>query len=475
MDVYLNDEEIQLVRRQLAERRKPGTYVSGKWSVSSFNRLPEAFQVAPLKFPPKVILRDITLRTITQKPGVAIRNEDRPILARALIETGVRSISFAWASHASADSMRREIEFFRGFGVPLEITMEGGGTQRHLEMCRDAGVDLIQLTTPSVPALNYFYGPIGRDIRRAAWAGEEWRDKIYVPTTVTEQVHYVCDLIRNARDMGLRISAGINMIAYADKEYLEAYIPAVAAAGATDLGLYDGSSGMGPEAWRYVVSLARQLAPDIRIAVHTHNSFGMAVASAMAGVQAGADVVEVSVNGMCSASGQADLAEVAAALELLYGVETGIRLDMLTWLRRLAEDISGFRVADNKPVTGDLVWFYSSEGLESEKAVEPLLHRCVEAKIFGNEEGYCLGQYSGNTNMMQKLIDLGIPVSKQQVPTILSRVKDEMTIRRRGLTDSEIRDIARLILARGASSMPSPATVAASAVEGRTDNPLKYL
>lgn len=441
-----------MVHEQLAERRKPGTYAPGKWSVSSLNRAPEALQIAPLNFPPKVILRDITLRTITQKPGVAIRNDDRPILARALIETGVRSISFAWASHTSADAMRREVEFFRNFGVPLELTMEGGGTRRHLEMCRDAGADLVQLTTPSVPALNYFYGPIGREIRRADWAGEEWRGKIYVPTTLTAQVTYVCDLIRNARDMGLRISAGINMVAYANQEYLEAFVPAIAEAGATDLCLYDGSSGMGPEAWRYIVTQARRLAPDIRIAVHTHNSFGMAVASAIACVQAGAEVVEVSVNGMCSASGQADLAEVAAALEVLYGVDTGIRLDTLTSLRKLAEDISGFRVANNKPITGDLVWVYSSEGLEGEAAVEPLLHRCLYAKIFGNDEGFCIGQYSGTTNMMQKLIELGITVSKQQVPAILSRVKEEMTMRRRGLADSEIKAIATKILASEAAS-----------------------
>ena len=243
------------------------------------------------------------------------------------------------------------------------------------------------------------------------------------------------------------MSAGINMLAYASDEYLKEYIPAVADAGATDIGLYDGSSGMGPEAWRYTVSLAKGLAPNTRIAVHTHNSFGLAVATALACIQGGAGVVEVSVNGMCSASGQADLAEVAAALEVLYGVETGIRLDKLTQLRKLAEDVTGFKVADNKPITGDLVWFYTEEGIVEENAIEPLLHRCLEPGIFGNDGNYYLGQYSGNSTMMQKLEDLGINASKKQVSLTLDEVKRNMLLRKRALRDDEVRDIAQGILA----------------------------
>lgn len=446
MDTYLNDEEVRLVHQQIAERRKPGSFEPGKWSVSALNRAPESFQVAPLGFPPKVTLRDITLRTIYQKPGVSIRKEDRLILGRALVQAGVRSLVLAWGSFANLDDLRQEVQFLRGLGTELEVTMSGGGTQQQIKISRDAGLDQVGLTIVSVPAWNYIHGPVAREIRRAAWKGEEWRDKIRVPTTVQEQVQRMRNLVQYAQDIGIRVSVGVNMVAYANQEYLEAFIPAVAQAGVTDLSLADGSSGMGPEAWRYVVSQARRLAPDIRISVHAHNSFGLAVASSLACVQAGADVVEVSVNGMCSASGQADLAEVAAALEVLYGVETGIRLDKLTWLRKLAEDISGFRVANNKPITGDLVWFYTEEGIVEEVAVEPLLHRSVHGEIFGNEDGYYLGQYSGNTTMMQKLIDLGISVSKHQVPTILARVKEVMTTHRRSLTDAEIGNIARQIL-----------------------------
>lgn len=447
MQVHLNEEEVRFVQEELAKRRIPGPYEEGKWSVSPLNRTPEAFQLAPGAFPKSVVLRDITLRTVYQKPGVSITPEGRAALAQALLEVGVRSLQVTWSNFTDPDLLRKEAQLLRAHGAPVEIAVEGAGTREHLETAAAAGVDLVQLTTPSVPALNYFYGPIGRTIRRAARAGEDWRSTVHVPSTVPEQIDHVGELVRYGKELGLRVSAGINMLAYATDEYLEAYIPAVADAGATDIGLYDGSSGMGPEAWRYTVSLARRLAPNARIAVHTHNSFGLAVATALACVQAGAGVVEVSVNGMCSASGQADLAEVAAALEILYGVETGIRLDRLTALRKLAEDVAGFKVADNKPITGDLVWFYTEEGIVEETAIEPMLHRCLEPSIFGNDGNYYLGQYSGNSTMMQKLEDLGIQATKEQVVLTLDKVKRNMLLRKRALHDGEIREIALGILA----------------------------
>ena len=442
MQVYLNDEEIRFIHEELAKRRSPGTYEDGKWSVSPWNRRTEAFEIAPGSFPDSVVLRDITLRTVHQKPGVAISREDRIALAGALLDVGVRSLQVAWSNFTDPSALREEVDLLRGPGVPLEIAVEGAGSPEHLQIAADAGVDLVQLTTPSLPALNYFYGPIGQQIRRAAWAGEDWRSTVEVPTTVPAQAEHASGLVRHGRELGLRVSAGINMLAYANLEYMEAYIPAVASAGATDLALYDGSSGMGPEAWRYAVHHARRLAPELRIAVHTHNSFGLAVATALACVQAGAQVVEVSVNGMCSASGQADLAEVAAALEVLYGVDTGIRMERLTWLRKLAEDITSFKVANNKPITGDLVWFYTEEGIVEENAVEPLLHRCLDPAIFGNDGDYYLGQYSGNSTMMQKLDDLGIEATKDEVARTLDEVKRHMVLRGRALQDGEIREIA---------------------------------
>jgi isopropylmalate/homocitrate/citramalate synthase len=217
-------------------------------------------------------------------------------------------------------------------------------------------------------------------------------------------------------------------------------------AGAPEIVLYDGSSGIGPEGYAHMVRLARDNAPDVRIGVHTHNMFDLAVACALAAARAGAEVLEVSVNGYCSTSGQADLAATALALEALYGVATGIALDRLTPLARLGEEVTGYRIAWNNPVTGPEVYNWGgTEFVIQELKVDPLIHWCIEPALVGNERRWDITFDSGPYTMLDKLRALGLEVDLALVEPILARVKDEMRRRRRVLGDDEVRAVARAL------------------------------
>ena len=174
--------------------------------------------------------------------------------------------------------------------------------------------------------------------------------------------------------------------------------------------------------------------------------FGLAVASALTSAHAGADILEVSVNGYCAASGQADLAEVASGLTMLYGVETGIDLQKLTALRRLGEDISRVKVARNKPITGDEVFNWGGlEVIVHELEVDPLLHWCIEPAIVGNEKKWIADKTSGPWAMLSKLEQLGIELDRELMYPLISAVRDEMDIRKRGLSDDELREVVHTV------------------------------
>ena len=66
---------------------------------------------------------------------------------------------------------------------------------------------------------------------------------------------------------------------------------------------------------------------EIPVHWHGHDDFGLATAAAVAAVQAGATWVQGTVNGMGERAGNADLVEVALALEALYGIPTRLRLE----------------------------------------------------------------------------------------------------------------------------------------------------
>ena len=86
--------------------------------------------------------------------------------------------------------------------------------------------------------------------------------------------------------------------------------------------------------------------------MHCHNDYGLATACVLAAYEGGADVLHCSVNGVGYRAGGAALEEVVMALEALYGVRTGVRLERLAWLSRVTEEITGIPVGYFKGVTG---------------------------------------------------------------------------------------------------------------------------
>ncbi|MEM1277171.1 MAG: hypothetical protein AAGH74_11645 [Pseudomonadota bacterium] len=86
--------------------------------------------------------------------------------------------------------------------------------------------------------------------------------------------------------------------------------------------------------------------------VHCHNHSGVGVANVLAAVRAGADIVHTCVNGWGEFAGQPALDEVAVALDMHLGIDSGLRLGGLTDLAHLVADAAGLPLPVNKPVTG---------------------------------------------------------------------------------------------------------------------------
>lgn len=63
------------------------------------------------------------------------------------------------------------------------------------------------------------------------------------------------------------------------------------------LGIKDMAGLLKPEAARLLVGAIRKAHPDLPIHVHSHDTAGIAVSSMLAAAQAGADVVDVAIDG----------------------------------------------------------------------------------------------------------------------------------------------------------------------------------
>lgn len=449
---YLTDEEVQFVRAQLENMRQDGVYNPGKWFVSGFNRKPEALGLTPRnRMPARVTVKDITLRTAEQTPGIALSPLDRRRIAQALIEAGVRSIQLSVLGWNIPDEqIREEIRYIKSLNSQVEIEMGGPDNMDAIDRLTKLGVDCTRVTLPSNFAISPFYRGT---VPQVSWEGRDWRREISPPKNLAEAVERNKRLIDHAHKRGLKMEADLTMLLYATEETVEGFARQMSNAGADYLMLADGPGGMGPHAVAAVVSIAKKAAPHTQIVVHLHNTFGLGVALDLAAVQAGAEVVEVSINGYGCAAGQVDLAQIVAVLEIMYGVDTGIQLDKLTELRRLGEDLTKVPVARNHPITGDEAFNWGGPDLiTQELPVDPLIHWCIEPSVLGNKRKWEIDRTSGPWSMFDKLKELGIKAKTPDVEAILKAVHEELLLRKRSLTDGEIRSIAlktRPNIARG--------------------------
>jgi len=122
-----------------------------------------------------------------------------------------------------------------------------------------------------------------------------------------------------------------------------------------------------PLAIKRVVGSLRERWPDLDIALHLHDTRGMAIANAYAGLEMGVKRFDASVAGLggCPFAGHQGAAGNVCTEDLVFlcnelGIETGIDLDALIECARLAEDIVGHPLPGSVMKGGTLERFRSS-------------------------------------------------------------------------------------------------------------------
>ncbi len=196
---------------------------------------------------------------------------------------------------------------------------------------------------------------------------------------------------------------------------------------------------MNPEAAALLVRSARTwVGEEIAVHWHGHNDFGLATAAAVAAVRAGAQWVQGTINGMGERAGNANLGEVALALEALYGIPTNLDFHKLRQVAALVQRMSGYELEPWKPLTGNTLFTRESGAVASQfhdpPAIEP-----YSSELVGAPRRLVLGKKSGLDSIRIKLTELGLDSPEDRWPELLSQVK-ALGAQKHGLvTDEEFR------------------------------------
>lgn len=438
--VIFTDDEISAMRAALDSYRQGPGYVPGRWKVSDYNRRPDLRG----NFPEAVRIRDITLRVAEQMSTVTLSHEERLELIRALAAAGVTEIqTSAFGRNHDVKEMREEVDAAKAIKPDCEILYGGVGRVEDLDWAAAAGIDAVHMWTAFYlgGAMPAYSGAV----YHRAWQGRDWKN-LNFPSGIADQIERTKRMAGEGLKRGVRVGGGIMLLSYATDEYIAEYCSSVADAGLYDVLMGDHSSAVSPEAFAHFVEVAKQAAPGLRISVHTHDMYGLANGTALAAARAGADTIDVSVDGFTEGPAQADMAHIVTALEVLYGVSTGVKLEALTPLARLTEKLFGASRPGDWGLTGPDVFTHGEGDANGEIKVDPLIHNSIVPEVIGNEPRMVLARTSGPYNMWDKLTELGFKVQKEQVMPVLDACKQEMARRGRGLTDPEITEVAQNVL-----------------------------
>jgi methanogen homocitrate synthase len=202
-----------------------------------------------------------------------------------------------------------------------------------------------------------------------------------------------------------------------------------------------------PRAAYSLVRFIKQLTA-IPIEIHTHNDMGLGLANTLAAVEAGAEIVDVSVNGLGERGGNVSLDELVVALHFLYGRKTGIDPRRLTELARMVAKLSNIPLNRNKPLLGESIfWRESGLGIDLVKE-HPLAMFSLVPETLGQKARIVLGKKSGLNSIEYKTSELGIKDLKdrEQKKRVLAKVKERSAEKKGLIDDNEFLEIVSSVL-----------------------------
>ena len=184
----------------------------------------------------------------------------------------------------------------------------------------------------------------------------------------TEAIKKIIDSVKYAKDKGMKLRFTAEDATRTNIDYLIEVAQAVSDAGADRFSIADTVGILTPEKTTNLVS---KIVENITVPVHIHchNDFGLAVANSVSALLSGAQVADVTINGIGERSGITSLAEIALLLKTQYNFENNWDLSKIYKLSKKVERMSGIFNSENKPIVG-INAFTHKAGLHSRAVIK---------------------------------------------------------------------------------------------------------
>jgi 2-isopropylmalate synthase len=383
--------------------------------------------------PRRIIIFDTTLRDGEQSPGCSMNLQEKLRVAQALKELGVDVIEagFPITSPGDFDSVRAISGQIRGPVIAA------------LARCKEKDI---------ASAVNALQGA-GRARIHLFLATSEIHRKFKLKKSKEDIIREMMESLRQARDLGMKdIEFSPEDAARTEDEFLRDVVTVAIAEGATTVNIPDTVGYTMPGEFsrkiRYLLENVSGIEKAV-ISVHCHNDLGMAVANSLAAVEAGAGQVECTINGIGERAGNCSLEEIVMALKTradLYRCTTNIRTPLLVPTSRLVSHITGARVARNKAIVGQNAFAHEAgihqHGIIANRETYEIMR---PEDVGAGKTELVLGKHIGRALIAERLGDLGIKATSEQIDEIFERFKI-LADEKKDVTDDDLVTLAESVI-----------------------------
>jgi 2-isopropylmalate synthase len=364
----------------------------------------------------RLYIFDTTLRDGAQTQGVDFSVNDKTQIAEALDALGVAYVEGGWPGANPTDDA-----FFAAPPRLAQATFTAFGMTRRPGRSAENDPGVSALLNAGAPAI--------------CMVGKAWDFHVDVALGVAreENVAMIADSIAHVVARGRQALYDAEHFFdgwKANRDYALACLRAAHDAGARWIVLCDTNGGTLPHEVRRIVAEVTEHIPGTKIGIHAHNDTENAVANSLAAVEAGARMVQGTLNGLGERCGNANLVSlIPSLLKKCDGrYDLGIddeQLQTLTHVSRLLDELLNRAPNRHAPYVGEAAFAHKGGLHVSAVQKDPRTYEHIAPEVVGNRRHIVVSDQAGRSNVLVRLADAGIEVARddRRIDRLVREVK----------------------------------------------------
>lgn len=367
---------------------------------------------------------DTTLRDGEQTPGVNLTIQEKIEIAKQLERLGIDVIEAGFPATSKGD-----LEAVKQIAKTVKHSSVTGLSRAHRSDI-DAAWEALRVSSEPRLHLVIATSPIHMTYK--------------LRKTPDQVLETAVASVRYAKKFFPKVQFSAEDASRSDWAFLAKVIEAVIASGADVVNLPDTVGYATPLEYGRLFQYMLEYVPNIhkaKLSAHCHDDLGMAVANTLSAIEAGAQQVEGTINGIGERAGNASLEEIAVALKIrqdFYQAETRLNLKEIKRSSDLISKLTGLSVQANKAVVGKNAFAHESgihqDGVLKEKST----YEIITPEMVGvSTSSIVLGKHSGRHAFKTKVEAMGFELDEAALNEAFRAFK-ALTDRKKNVTDDDI-------------------------------------